>query len=300
MLIDNAVSLEIKEKLGRVELAGIFNYPIKSCGGQFLEEAEITEFGIKDDRRAMIVDSGGSFITQREIPQLSQIRPSILGDVLTLSALGEPSSVDIPLTREGINTQVRIWKDRVMAIDQGKDASDWLTGFLRKNGNRRYQTETFRLVTMAEGVRRSFNQLYIQDSAMSVNFADGFPFLIVSEESLEELNSRLADKLPMGRFRPNIVLKSPGSKIPHYEDYIKAVQIGGVAFDLVKPCARCPIPNTDPDTSVRTGEPLRTLITYRWFQNKAGEFGAMFGQNAVHRNLGSINLKDPVQILEFN
>jgi uncharacterized protein YcbX len=120
-----------------------------------------------------------------------------------------------------------------------------------------------------------------------VSFVDGFPFLMISRESLEALNRRLASPLPMNRFRPNLVIA--GGE-PHEEDRMTTFSVGELRFQVVKPCDRCVIPNVDQALGEARGpEPLRTLATYRRRHGKV-----LFGQNVVHRGQGTLRCGSPL------
>jgi uncharacterized protein YcbX len=171
---------------------------------------------------------------------------------------------------------VRIWKDQCTATWLGEKAARWFSDFLEAPSN---------LVHMADDTLRPANATYAPEGTR-VSFADAFPFLVISEESLADLNSRLAEPLPMNRFRPNLVV---GGAQPYDEDRWERVEINGIRLRIVKPCARCVITTTDQATTERGQEPLRTLARYRksWGQ-------VMFGQNAVHETLGRLRVGDRV------
>jgi uncharacterized protein YcbX len=145
---------------------------------------------------------------------------------------------------------------------------------------------------MAENFQRRLDPKYALSSQDQVLFADGYPFLLISEESLEELNRRLDEPLPMNRFRPNIVIK--GSGLPHTEDIIKRFRLGDVILNGVKPCARCKITTTDQETTLVGKEPLRTLATYR----RGADGGVMFGQNLIPENKGMLRVGDSLKIVQ--
>jgi uncharacterized protein YcbX len=146
---------------------------------------------------------------------------------------------------------------------------------------------------MSPGFTRSVNPSYAVSESDQVGYADGFPFLLISEESLEDLNSRMAEPLPMNRFRPNIVIK--GSGVPFIEDRIRQIKIGEIVFSIVKPCARCKITTTNQQTAEVGKEPLKTLATFR----KVVRRGVMFGQNLIHENRGTLQVGDKVELLKL-
>ncbi|MEI6046834.1 MAG: MOSC N-terminal beta barrel domain-containing protein [Chloroflexota bacterium] len=278
---------ESKAKIKMLEQAAVvalFYYPIKSCGGRQVEQAEIDECGLKHDRELMLVDPAtGAFITQRELPQMALIRPQIEQGLLRLEAPGMPV-LELALVTEGVRLKAVVWSDQCDTVDQGDEVADWLGEFLRRK---------CRLVRMAPGFRRSVKPKYAQRAEDQVNFADGFPFLLASEESLTDLNQRLLEPLPMNRFRPNIVIA--GSGLAYGEDFLKRITVGQITFRVVKPCVRCVITTTDQETAQRNKEPLKTLATYR----QTEEGGVWFAQNLIHENLGTIGLGDKVKVLEL-
>lgn len=259
-------------------------YPVKSFAGITLEASDMDALGFRNDRRWLLVDEDWSFLTQREIKEMALIHPSLDPRCLRLSA-PKTSDFDLALDQDGKRVEVTIWKDSgVGAIDQGNEVAGWLSDFLKHK---------VRLVRFASDYVRQVDQKYATRESDQVGFADGYPFLFISEGSLEDLNTRLDDPLPMNRFRPNIVVSD--ADVPYAEDRWRVVRVGDVTFDLVKSCARCAITTTDQVTAQRGKEPLRTLATYR--QGPKGS--PLFGQNATHRSSGTIRLGDPVEVIEY-
>jgi uncharacterized protein YcbX len=260
-----------------MHISGLYHYPIKSCQGIALERAEVDARGIVDDRRLMLVDSAGRFLTQREHPRMALIAARIAGGSLALSAPAMPALV-LDRMADGPRRPVSIWRDRCQAVDLGVEAAGWLSEFLGL---------PCQLVRIAEDEIRIVDQAYAPRPADQVGFADGFPFLVIAQESLDDLNARLAEPLPMDRFRPNIVVA--GCE-PYAEDGWEQIRIGAITLSLVKPCARCAITTTDQRTAERGKEPLRTLASYRSVGGKV-----MFGQNAIHDRAGTIRIGDEVE-----
>lgn len=248
-----------------VRIAALNIFPVKSCAGIALEEARVLPTGFESDRRWMIVDEKGRYQTQRELPRLALIRPRPTGDGLMAAA---PGMADLRVgAPRGERIAVKIWDDACTGIDAGEDAARWVSDFLGR---------PLRLVSFDMGRRRPVAPRWTGGLDAAALFSDAFPFLVLSEGSLEELNSRLPQRLPMNRFRPNIVLSGLA---PYQEDRIREFAAGEVRIRLVKPCARCAIPGTDQDTGERQGdEPLRTLKSYRWDRALRG---AIFGQNGI-------------------
>lgn len=279
-----------KEVLGSLSVAELHYYPIKSCGGTALTSAEIGPRGIVHDREFMVVDpKTGEFKTQRKDTRMALVRPSLEGDVITLTAPGM-QAFNVQIIREGQIRESIVWRDTTDGIDQGDEAAEWLSEFLKKDS---------RLVRMAEGYVRQVDLRYANEGDQ-VGFADGFPLLLTSRVSLGDLNERIMGahpeekSIPMNRFRPNIVFA--GTDIPFIEDTWVKIQIGGVDFLVAKPCARCPIPTTDQETAVRGKEPMRTLLSFR---PKDGDGFPYFGQNLIHRNSGTIRVGEEVTVLGY-
>jgi len=246
-------------------IAGLWVYPVKSCRGTPMPAALVTERGLAHDREWMIVDSAGRFISQREIPRLALIVPTLSEATLTLTAPGKPA-LSIPVDRSGEPVSVTIWRDSIVAIDQGEAAARWVSAWTGCNA---------RLVRFDPGVRRACNAAYAGDTGAHTAFADGYPLLVVSEASLADLNLRLDTPLPLNRFRPNILL----SGIEAYdEDHVDEISIADVRLRLVKLCTRCEITTTDQGTASRGAEPLATLGSYRMNETLGG---VTFGVNAV-------------------
>lgn len=272
-----------------IRISQINIYPIKSCAGTSLTRAKVGLRGLENDRRWMVVDRNDMFITQRQYQRMALIRPllpdaSSPDDVLiTLSA---PGMTDFVLRKnfgERILPRfVQVWDDVCEAVDQGDEVATWLSTFL---------DVTCRLVEMENGFARKVDPLYAVADEDQVSFADGYPLLIISKASLDDLNSRLETPLLMNRFRPNLVAIGCSA---YEEDTWREIRIGSVDFAAVKPCARCTITTVDQATAEKGVEPLRTLATYRRSLQ-----GVLFGQNLIQRSQGEIELHDLVQIKQL-
>ncbi len=260
------------------KLSAMYVYPVKSLGGMSLSSWRVDERGLELDRRWMVVDKDNKFLTQRQIPRLALISVSLEKDRLVLSAPGS-GRMEIPSRPTGMDRiSVQVWKDEVQALPADSDVSNWISDYLGQRSN---------LVYMPDDSKR-----YVQ-APYAVNrdpygFADAFPFLILSEGSLKELNRRLEKALPVNRFRPNLLLS--GCE-PFAEDGWKEIRVGQVEFRVAKPCSRCATTTVDQLTAEVSKEPLKTLSSFR---KKGGE--VYFGQNAIHRNLGSLSVGDRVSI----
>lgn len=263
-----------------ISVTGLFVYPIKSCRGTAVSRAQVTPRGLQDDRLLMLVDADGSFLTQREYPRMALIVPELAaGGALTVRAPGMPD-LSLAVQSEGPRAPVVIWRDTCIAVDQGREADDWFSSFLGA---------PVRLVRIADEHARIVDQTFARRADDQTGFADGYPFLLIAQESLDDLNARLAQPLPMNRFRPNIVIAGGG---PFVEDDWSDVEIGGVRFGVVKPCARCAITTTDQATAAVGAEPLQTMATFRLRPDPRP--GVYFGQNLVSGQTGTIAVGDAV------
>ncbi|HPI79664.1 MAG TPA: MOSC domain-containing protein [Cyclobacteriaceae bacterium] len=262
-------------------LTEIWVYPVKSMRGTRVKRSKVLPKGLAYDRRYMLVDENNRFITQRVYPQLALFRPSFGDNVFSVAHKGDV--VDIPIVPESSTGQitVTIWDDVVQGVEMGERYNQWFT---ERAGL------TCKLVYFPEGNERRVDPDFAVNREQ-VGLADGFPFLIIGQSSLDELNSKLSAPLPMNRFRPNFVFD--GGK-PFEEDTWKNFRIGANGFTAVKPCARCAIPTIDQDTAVKGTEPLATLATFRKVGGKVN-----FGQNLVARNHLEVAEGDVVEVESF-
>lgn len=266
-----------------MHITALYTYPIKSCGALSHTEIEISARGPRDDRRWMIVSddsqNSGMFITQREYPRLALVQPTVTPDCLHITAPDLPP-LDIPLFDNPPETrQVVIWRDTAQAVDMGPLAAEWFSTHLGL---------AVRLVQMADHHYRRVDATYSPEAAQ-VGFADGYPLLLISQASLDDLNKRLIERgkvaVPMNRFRPNIVVE--GCE-PFAEDTWQSITANGISFDVAKPCARCVMTTVDQSAgkSPDPKEPLATLSTFRRVDGNK----LMFGQNLVHRQQGILSI----------
>ncbi len=263
-----------------VTVTGLYHYPIKSCAGMALTEATLDPRGIRHDRELMVVDAAtGTFLTQRESPRMALIAPRLDDRELRVTAPGV-ASLTVPVLKAGATRPVTVWRDTVPAVDQGDAIAAWFSDFLGR---------ACRLVRMEERFVRTLDPTYATGSGGQVGFADGFPVLLIAQESLHELNRRLAEPLSMNRFRPNIVIAGGA---PHGEDAVARLRVGALEFDATKACARCTITLVDQATGQPGKEPLRAFAAYR-----RAERGVLFGQNLIHAATGTIRVGDPVEAL---
>lgn len=257
-------------------------YPIKSCGGVALTEAELTDTGLAFDRAWMVVDTEGEFVTQRELPRMALIQPAFKLGQLVLRAPGM-LALHLSLDAAEWPQKVRVWDDTVMAYDMGDVAAQWFSDFLGLDAPA--DLKRLRLVRFDPEVKRACDAQWTGGREANTQFADGFGLLVTSTASLAELNERLAKAgqapVTLQRFRPNIVL---GGIEAHDEDRLGAMTISTgdestAVIEPVKPCARCPIPNIDPATAASTPAVSDVLQSYR--QDPRVNGAITFGMNAM-------------------
>jgi uncharacterized protein YcbX len=263
-----------------ISVQDIYIYAIKSLGGIRVSQAKVDEKGFQYDRRWMLVDTNGVFLTQRTHAQMTFLKVE-LGEKGLVVFDSRNLEDHIFISYDQISDQeieVEIWEDKVMAKIVDAQFDNW---FGQKLGM------DCHLVIMPESTQRKLNLKYAVNEE-SVSFADGMPYLILGQESLEELNSRLENKVRMDRFRPNIVF---GGGAAFVEDSWEKIKIGEVEFQVVKPCARCVLTTIDQQTGVQSKEPLKTLASYRTRENKV-----YFGQNMVALEPGIIRVGDQITL----
>lgn len=250
-----------------LQLSEIWIYPIKSLGGISLQEAVPERRSLRYDRRWMLVDEDGRFISQREIPNMAMLGTAIETPFLTVFWKNDPQKkVQIPLEINHAalsNIEVQIWDDSCTGLVLNPEINQWFSDNLGQN---------LRLVWMPDTNHRPADERYAP-VGHQVSYADGFPYLIIGQASLDALNSRLEQPLPMNRFRPNFVFT--GGQ-PFEEDTWSNFTINQQLFQGVKPCARCSITTTNQNTAEQAAEPIKTLATFRKFDNRI-----LFGQNVV-------------------
>lgn len=259
----------------------LFIYPVKSLGGIAVYSAMITSTGFQYDRRWMLVDEHNCFISQREIPLLALLQTSITTEGIKVQHKHTYESFTIPFQpQKQERIDVQIWDDMCEAQLVSEEADQWFSAVL---------SFPCRLVYMPDDSIRKVDTEYAFRNEITA-FSDGFPFLLIGQSSLDDLNNRLAEPLPINRFRPNIVFTGGDA---FEEDMLDHLIINGVHFFVVKPCARCTITTTDQQTSDKGKEPLATLSTYRRKDNNI-----YFGQNLLHNGGGMINAGDKIEVVK--
>jgi uncharacterized protein len=261
-------------------LSEINTYPIKSLGGISLQSSEVEERGLKYDRRWVLVDESNTFFTQRDFPEMALINVSIENDGLKLGHKTKNiNTLFVSFDFEhSIKDEIVIWDDTVTGEFYTGEIDEWFSEIVGIKCH---------LVKMPESTKRIVDESYAMNKIVS--FADAYPFLIIGQASLGDLNSRMEVPLPMNRFRTNFVFTGGD---PFEEDTWKKFKIGNVIFQAVKPCARCVITTTNQETAERLHEPLLTLSKYRKIDNKV-----MFGMNLVCESTGQITIGDKIELL---
>ena len=255
-------------------LHALYLHPVKSCAGLAVQSGLLLETGLEFDRAWMLVDERGDMVTQRELPRLALVRPTLRADDMVLRAPGM-LALHVALDRAESALRVRVWDDAVPAFDMGVLAAQWFSDFAGR---------ALRLVRFDPAHQRLSERRWTGAHEAQTAFADGYALLVTSTASLAEVNRRLALRgaaaVEMRRFRPNIVLDGLDA---HGEDHLDELQIdtpqGTVRLKLVKPCARCTIPGVDPDTGVQGFEVIDALASYRSDPRLDG--AATFGMNAI-------------------
>jgi len=298
MILGHLISSWVKwgEELEEYEVSALFVYPIKSCKGIAVSSHEVYQRGFKADRQWLIVEEeSGNFLTQRTNPKMALIEPSLPTDSsteLVLKAEGMPD-LAVPIIKRDRRAEmdVFVWQCRIIGVDQGDKAAEWVTKFLDSE-------EPLRLVRFHEDFVRPTNPAFAK--GYQTGFSDGYPFLLASEGSLEAVAEKLQEHIDMIQFRPNIVVKGC---TPFAEDSWSKIKVGDLAMKIVKPCDRCKVPNINPLTGtlgeLKVTEALQTFRTGKQLDLKETSWNSavFFGQNVVHENVsGKISVGDKVKI----
>jgi uncharacterized protein len=260
----------------------LYIYPIKSLGGIALNTATLTDRGFEHDRRWMLVDANDRFLSQREVNTMALLKVQLTENGLLVQNSSRPGAeLLIPFAPQTSETlTVTVWSNHCRAIRVSDAADAWFTQQLGL---------PCKLVYMPDSTRRLVDGRYAHDKEIT-SFSDAFPLLLISQASLDDLNSRLEVPVPMNRFRPNIVFKGGTAFL---EDSMKEFEINGITFFGAKPCARCVVTTIDQQTAAKAKEPLKTLSSYRTKNNKI-----YFGQNLLYQGSGHISIGDTITIHE--
>src|SRR5678815_805171 len=269
---------------GMTVLASIHIYPPKSGAPLALDQSVVENRGLARDRRWMLVDANGKFVTGRQQPRLTLIRAQPIENGLRLSAPDMPD-IDLAAPSTGTRIESAVWGAPVNPLLADDAAHDWISAYMRA---------PHRLVHMdaacARPMKAKYDGRYGNDDD-EVSFADGFPLLLISQAALDQLNTKLAAPVPMLRFRPNLVVAGTA---PHAEDQWKRIRVGAIEFEVLKPCVRCVFTTVEFERGAfdPSGEPLRTLLKYR----RSAE-GVTFGQNLIPRGRGILRGGEAVVVL---
>ena len=264
-----------------MRLAEIRVYPIKSCGGISVASAVLEPRGFAGDRRYMLVDERGRFLTQREHPRMATLRVREADGGWVVEAPGQ-RTLSLPVRLpSGPQRAATVWRDTLELTEADHAVNRWFSGAL---------DIPCRLVNMSKGHVRPLRPGRGRDGDQ-VSLADGAPVLLTATASLAQLNGRLTRPVGMLNFRPNLVAETD---TPFEEDQWGRIRIGEAEFDVAWACTRCVLTTIDPETAVKDpdGEPIRTLKTFR-----RGPEGVMFGQNLIPRRIGVVSVGDPIDIL---
>ena len=267
-----------------MRVADIRIYPVKGCRGRSFDEAFVEPCGLSGDRRWMVVDPAGKFITQRTHPRMALVKASATGTGLLIEAPGQ-AALEVAFPPADAQTlDVTVWRDTVPARVAAPEAAALLATAIG---------EACRLVWLHDPSVRTTDPAYAP-AGSTVNFADSFPLLLASSSSLDVLNGWLPSPIPIARFRPNLVVEGAWA---WDEDCWRRIRIGEVVFLVAKPCERCIVTTIDQETGERPDktEPLRTLGRYR----KDASGGVMFGQNLVPETVGTVRIGDALEVLEM-
>lgn len=261
-------------------VSSLWHYPVKSLAGVSLENMKISAWGPHLDRRWMVIDDRGRFITQRQLPAMSRLAAALTDTGVRIIDLDDNSqSIDVHQPSGGQDYLVTVWSDQCIALDAGDEAAEWLTCRLGKD---------LRLCFMDENTHRQVDTQYAE-AGIRVSFADGFPFLLCSDASAAILSGSLGRSLDMRRFRPNIVVSGADA---FAEDSWRQIRIANIEFEIVKPCSRCAIPTINLDSGLREPDVFKVLRAER---QRDGE--VFFGQNLIHRGDGEIAVGQRVEII---
>ncbi len=263
-------------------ISQLFIYPIKSLGGIELPAAQLTDRGFQYDRRWMLVDEHNNFLTQREYAVMSLLQTAIENNELIIYHKNDiTDKVAVPLhPLPNQTSKVKVWDDECDAQYVSESADEWFSKKLLM---------PCRLVYMPDAEKRKVDERYAQNNEIT-SFSDGYPLLMIGQASLDDLNSRLSEPLPMNRFRPNIVFTGGG---PYDEDIMEHIVVNEIDLYGVKLCSRCTVTTIDQVNALKTKEPLKTFAQYRTMDNKV-----YFGQNILFKQKGTMQAGDAIRVIK--
>ncbi|RZA01217.1 MAG: MOSC domain-containing protein [Sphingobacteriaceae bacterium] len=261
-----------------LKISEIYIYPIKSLGGISVNQAEVTDRGFKYDRRWMLIDDNNRFLSQREVATMALLKVSLSEDGLNVVNTTDGNNLFVPYTpQKNEFFDVTIWDDTCTTQLVSDEADKWFTQALGIN---------CKLVYMPDDSHRLTDARYADNIT---SLSDGYPFMMIGQASLDELNGHLDEALSINRFRPNMVFTGG---TPYQEDRINEFTINDISFNGVKLCARCNVTTINQDDASKGKEPLKTLAGYRSKNKKI-----YFGQNVVHTGVGVVNVGDELIVL---
>ena len=266
-----------------MRITALNTYPIKGCRGVAVTSVDVDHLGFVGDRRLMLVDDRNHFISQREVAALTVVVPRLDRGMLR-AEVADRAPLTVEIDPDATSRDVTVWGDNaITAADQGNEAASWFSAAIGTS---------CRLVAFGTKAHNLIDPEYSPRGDAETAFTDGYPIMAALQESLDDLNTRLAAPVPMQRFRPSVVI---GGARAWSEDDWTAMKLGPIDCDAVKPCARCVVTTTDQVTGARSErqEPLRTLATFRTIPG----IGAIFGQNLVPRNTGTLRVGDTVEVM---
>jgi uncharacterized protein len=265
-----------------LRVSQLFIYPIKSLGGISLSSTTVTDRGFQYDRQWMLVDTNNRFLSQREIPAMALLQVALeAGHLRIYHKQNIHLAISVPINSPSSEkVTVTIWDEKCIAQCVSNEADAWFSKML---------SFSCRLVYLPDDSYVYVDKEYASNNEIT-SLSDGYPFLMAGQSSLDDLNARLAEPLPINRFRPNIVFV--GGE-PYEEDFLAHFIINGVNFYGVKLCGRCVITSINQDNFTKSKEPLKTLATYRMRNNKI-----YFGQNLLHKGRGIINVGDKIEVVQ--
>jgi len=263
-------------------ISQLYIYPVKSLGGFEVQSAQLTDRGLQYDRRWMVVDSSNNFLTQRVHPSMSLLQAAIVNNELIIYNKNNIADKISTFLQPALvaTSKVIVWDDVCQAQYVSAEADEWLSAALNM---------PCRLVYMPDSEKRKVDSQYaLQDEVTS--FSDGYPVLIIGQASVDDLNKRMPEPLPMDRFRPNIVFTGG---LPYDEDTMEHILVNNIDLYGVKLCARCVLTTINQSTALKAKEPLKTLAGYRMKNNKI-----YFGQNILYKQTGTIKVGDIIKTIK--